>query len=146
MKISFYWYAFQMNEGAAEIFYPFFSDFKQRQPLYKIKKGNSFLSRPYQSGGRDLNSRPLPPQGSALPGCATTRTLFSYNNLKNIFGVFKILKVFLSFHCFSPCCILLLMNQLPGSTALSVLFPALIMPIHSYCYICCMTTIQFTML
>src|SRR3954447_7615758 len=29
------------------------------------------------SGRRDLNSGPLPPQGSALPGCATSRQDFS---------------------------------------------------------------------
>ena len=28
---------------------------------------------PAQSGRQDLNLRPLPPQGSALPGCATSR-------------------------------------------------------------------------
>lgn len=33
----------------------------------------------YQSGRDDLNVRPLEPHSSALPGCATPRTLREYN-------------------------------------------------------------------
>ena len=33
----------------------------------------NYITNPVLSGGRDLNSRPLAPQASALPGCATTR-------------------------------------------------------------------------
>ena len=43
------------------------------------------------SGGQDLNLRPLPPQGSALPGCATARKKSGQKNNKNIqIGIAKI--------------------------------------------------------
>src|SRR5262249_22281937 len=35
--------------------------------------GSFVLGIAEQSGRLDLNQRPLPPQGSALPGCATSR-------------------------------------------------------------------------
>ena len=43
-----------------------------------IKKKSDLIlkpSRSFMSGGLDSNQRPLAPHASALPGCATTRTL-----------------------------------------------------------------------
>ena len=44
-----------------------------QRPPYKKNEHQSLDARILWSERRDLNPRPLPPQGSALPGCATFR-------------------------------------------------------------------------
>src|ERR1017187_492603 len=54
----------------------------RRRPFFaKATKGNFRSSSESWSGRRDSNSRPLAPHASALPGCATSRTLTKWHFL-----------------------------------------------------------------